>query len=338
MSRRSTGASEIDTNKLRISSYLSKRTKTHQWKKKWAVLRNCQLSYYKDDSEHRALKVYPTSDILSVSEIKDNSKYYHFAVYTGEKVIHLRTEDEKTKQNWITELQSVINGAKDGNSEKGVQHGDDEKKEDREIEDKSTTNSVDHSNSTRKGKVIISDEQFAQSIGRQATDEMNYSGNDEMYMSSGESDSSLREAPFSPRPIVDEATEYEIEPRSPSKALKTTKADSKKESANEEEFIHEGSLLRLHKRYNQWKKVYIVLSDRTLNLHKHETDKEPYKRLLVKDLVDVIEIDPISSSKKWCFLIITPNKRIRLCAASEDEMTQWLASLKTVINRQKELE
>lgn len=336
MSRQSTGTSEIDSNRLIISSYLSKRSKTHQWKKKWAVLRNCQLSYYKDKSEHRALKVYPTSDILSVSDIKDNSKYYHFAVYTSEKVIHLRAEDEKTKQNWITELQLVIHGAKDGDNETEEQDGDDEKENDKEIEDKNTTNTDDRSKDNRKTKVRINDEQFPQPIGRQATDEMDYSGNDEMYMSSGVSDSSLHDVPLSPHPVTGEVKEHEAELKIPPKALKGTKTDLKKESVKDEEFIHEGSLLRFHKRYNQWKKVYIVLSDRTFNLHKHETDKEPYKRLLVKDLVDAIEIDPISSSKKWCFLVITPKKRIRLCAASEDEMTQWLASLKTVINRKKD--
>ena len=42
---------QIDDNKVLLSSYLLKRSaKTHQWKKRWVVLRNRQLSYYKDSS------------------------------------------------------------------------------------------------------------------------------------------------------------------------------------------------------------------------------------------------------------------------------------------------
>ena len=40
--------STIDNNKLLISTVLYKRSRhTRQWKKKWVVLRKCQLSYYK---------------------------------------------------------------------------------------------------------------------------------------------------------------------------------------------------------------------------------------------------------------------------------------------------
>ncbi|KAF6060493.1 PH domain family protein [Candida albicans] len=82
--------STIDNNKLLISTVLYKRSRhTRQWKKKWVVLRKCQLSYYKDSKEYKPLKVYHGEDLLSFSIIPDHTKN-HFALYTSNKVLHFR--------------------------------------------------------------------------------------------------------------------------------------------------------------------------------------------------------------------------------------------------------
>lgn len=298
LTRHPTEISEIDTYKVLISSYLNKRSnRTHLWKKRWIVLRNCQLSYYKDKSEHKAIKVYPNSEILSVSEVKGNHKF-HFAIYTSKKVIHFRAENELEMQRWILEIKKILDEritTADCQAAKEPKEalGDGRRGADTDARFETPSHLSRH-NST-----------------------IEYSGNEDIYLSSGVSDSSLHN--FNPPPVISEENEN----------------DAAKDATPGEEYIHEGSLLRLRKRYNQWKRIYVVLTNKNMNIFKRQNDVHPYKRLLVKDIVDVIEIDPLSSSKKWCILIITPSKRIRFCCTSEDEMTQWLASFKTLVERNR---
>ncbi|KAK7680494.1 hypothetical protein QCA50_016493 [Cerrena zonata] len=86
---------------------------------------------------------------------------------------------------------------------------------------------------------------------------------------------------------------------------------------SDEYIIEQGYLLRLRKRYNQW------------HLSK------PYKVIPIQDIVDVIELDPLSKTKNWCLLIITPEKRLRFCADSEEEMIKWLSALKTLVLKRR---
>lgn len=101
--------STFDNNKLLISTVLYKRSRhTRQWKKKWVVLRKCQLSYYKDSKEYKPLKVYHGEDLLSFSIIPDHTKN-HFALYTSNKVLHFRAPDETTFHQWVDTLNEYFN-------------------------------------------------------------------------------------------------------------------------------------------------------------------------------------------------------------------------------------
>lgn len=101
--------STFDNNKLLISIVLYKRSRhTRQWKKKWVVLRKCQLSYYKDSKEHKPLKVYHGEDLLSFSIIPDHTKN-HFALYTSNKVLHFKAPDETIFRLWVDTLNGYFN-------------------------------------------------------------------------------------------------------------------------------------------------------------------------------------------------------------------------------------
>lgn len=49
-------------------------------------------------------------------------------------------------------------------------------------------------------------------------------------------------------------------------------------------------------------------------------------------IVDVVEMDAFSKRKQYCFQVITPEKRIQFAAATEEELTKWIASIKYVMD------
>lgn len=234
------------------SSYLYKRNKSHQWQKKWFVLRRNQLSYYKDSKEYKALKVLPINTILSINEIPDHHKF-HFILVTNERIFHLKAPDEQTHDNWIANFNSLIN-------------------------------------------------QVPKEVFEQPPEIPDFSGTDDNFTSDDEEDTITFNS------------------------LAATSPDH---------IVGKGNIYRLKKRYNQWKKYYLILTNHFLFFFKSEKDVELnkiYKKINVNSILDVIELDALSKTKLHCMLIITPLKRIRFCAESEEELTKWLVYLKALIN------
>lgn len=99
---------QFDENKVLILSWVFKKSiRTHQWNKRWAVLRKGQFSYYKSSSEHKPSKVLHKSELLSVSNIQD-SHDPHFAVYTSNRVYDFRVDTKELRDQWIESFESVV--------------------------------------------------------------------------------------------------------------------------------------------------------------------------------------------------------------------------------------
>ena len=96
--------------------------------------------------------------------------------------------------------------------------------------------------------------------------------------------------------------------------------------------LETGFLLRLKRRYKQWRNQYVVLTNGKIEFYKNERSKNPLKVIPIEDLIDVVELDAISKSKQFCMQLITPEKRIKFCAQSEDDLIRWLAAIKAIID------
>lgn len=225
----------MDSNKvLHLAWVLKKSRNTNHWNRRWVVLRNCQLSYYKSSSEHKPRKVIPREDILSYARTAKTSKY-EFSVYTSKRVFHFRAETEEDYAGWCQALDE-----------------------------------------------FFQDEQYSN----------------------------------------DEEKEEE---------LKTSLAGISTEQEADEYFVEEGELQRHRNRYNQWKKFYLIVTNKNLYYCKSsDKTQRAEKALSVEDLVDIVEVDPIRG-KKWCLLLITNTKSYQLSASSEAEMTKFFSAIKAVI-------
>ncbi|KAK9235651.1 hypothetical protein V1525DRAFT_427694 [Lipomyces kononenkoae] len=97
--------------------------------------------------------------------------------------------------------------------------------------------------------------------------------------------------------------------------------------------LESGYLLRLVKRYNQWRKKWVVLRKGSIAFYKSEDEYKPLKIVPLDHVIDVMEIDPMSRSKQYCLQIILPEKRLRLCANTEEDLTRWLVAIKAAVVR-----
>ncbi|KAL6451308.1 hypothetical protein SBY92_002648 [Candida maltosa Xu316] len=333
-SRTSSHNDVIENNKTMISSILYKRsTHTKQWKKKWVVLRKCQLSYYKDSREHKPLKVYNSDNLLSFNIIPDQTRN-HLAIYTSSKVLHFKSDDDMTKEREF--------GADDADKEENGEYDEDEEYDAEEEEQDDARNSNGSINSSSGGVTnnqhtlplhsIQNKQQSQLKRSGSVTDSLNTELSDDFYSSDGLTSDSL----LTPNHIssssqyfttLDAPKEEDEKEKSPVKHLQRKRQSLSREPSSEY-IIEEGSVEILKKRYNyQWKKCDMILTNQCLRLLLYNGRTVYFP---VNDIQDVIELDPIHK-RDWCIMIITPLKRLRLSCNDEQEMTKWFSALKAAV-------
>ena len=109
------------------------------------------------------------------------------------------------------------------------------------------------------------------------------------------------------------------------------------DSQDQERVVFHGwtYLLKSKSGVRQWKKIWLVLRPKGLALYKNEDE---YAALLVVsfgNIIDAVEIDPISKSKRFCMQIITEERNYRFCAMDEESLTRCLGAFKSLLSKRK---
>ncbi|CDR46744.1 CYFA0S25e01596g1_1 [Cyberlindnera fabianii] len=346
---------EPEQHAIVLSSWLYKRAKSHSWQKRWCVLRRNQLAYYKDSKEYKASRVIPAQDILSFSEIPDSNKW-HFIVVTSYRVFHLRAQDKETYLKWAQALDQVVrsNEQVEGRDRENssLQH---EVYDDDDDEDQVGDGEVETFSPTKR--IITHD---CDSIDHDLQN-FHFSGTDDNFTSGGLSDTGSNPG-RSPGALLNNHSSVSLGYFNEKEMIPTSIPEENEDltshhhddddhhhkrtvyfnsfsSTSPEHIIDSGYLYRLKKRYKQWKKYYLTLTNHYLYFYKNSKDFENnkvYKSINVDEIIDCVELDPLSRSRVFCMLIVTPKKRIRFCADSEDELTKWLVLLKTIVKTRKD--
>ncbi|KAK4994973.1 hypothetical protein LTR66_005103 [Elasticomyces elasticus] len=97
-------------------------------------------------------------------------------------------------------------------------------------------------------------------------------------------------------------------------------------------------LLKSKRGVRQWKKVWMVLRPKALGLYKNEEEYSPLLIIPFHTIIDAVEIDEVSKSKRFCLQIISEDRNYRCCAADEDALERWLGGFKSLLVRRKEME
>ena len=125
---------------------------------------------------------------------------------------------------------------------------------------------------------------------------------------------------------------------------------------SDERVIWHGHLFCLKSKggVRQWKRLWVVLRPKNLAFYKndevlchqvhvvfwHSSPLQEYAANLIlplSNIINAVEIDPISRSKRHCMQIIAEEKSYRFCALSEDGLAEWLGALKSQLAKRKEI-
>lgn len=82
----------------------------------------------------------------------------------------------------------------------------------------------------------------------------------------------------------------------------------------------------------------MVLRPKTLALYKNEEEYSALKVIPFHNIMNAVEIDPISKSKKYCLQILSEEKNYRCCAPDDDALAKWLGAFKSLLVKRKEVE
>lgn len=107
---------------------------------------------------------------------------------------------------------------------------------------------------------------------------------------------------------------------------------------DDEKVVWHGYLLILRSKggVRQWKKLWVVLRPKNLAFYKNEDEYAAQLIIPLSNIINAVEIDPLSRSKSHCMQIIAEDKTFRCCCPTEDALTKWLGALKSQLARRRE--
>lgn len=107
---------------------------------------------------------------------------------------------------------------------------------------------------------------------------------------------------------------------------------------DDERVVWHGYLLCLKTKggVRQWKRLWVVLRPKNLAFYKNDEEYAANLIIPLANIINAVEIDPISRSKAHCMQIIAEEKSYRFCASGEDALAEWLGALKSQLARRKE--
>jgi hypothetical protein len=120
----------------------------------------------------------------------------------------------------------------------------------------------------------------------------------------------------------------------------TAAANSPTDQQDPDRVIWQGWLYALRTKHGvrQWKDLWGVLRPRNLILYKDSSEYTAQRIIRLSAIVDVVDVDPLSRSKKHCMQIITEEKSYRFCAHDEEGLVQCLGAFKSLLAKRRELE
>ncbi len=320
------------------------------WRTIYLVLRPNSLSTYKSDKEEKLRRKIYLSDLTAVTLLKDPKKKRPnvFGLFSPSKNYHFQAPTPKDAQEWVELIRqdarieeeeeemflaspavrqpSFFHGAQVGSPESNLPAA-----------------SPDHFLSSSPEPPEPPTRSFRNSYGRRQSqiDSSGLSGA-ELASHSDFSDSDVHRIPgasfeslAAPRPSTSPRP-----PRPSLGALNGNRLSGTHWDADPDRVIWQGWMWfhRSKGGVRQWKKTWAVLRPRNLICYKDEAESSVLFVLYLGSIVNVVETDPISRTKKHCLQIITDEKSHRFCTHDEEALVQCLGAFKSLLAKRRELE
>jgi len=326
------------------------------------VLRPNLLSIYRDAEETKLRHKIVLSDVTAVARQKDpKGKAKHvFAIFSPSRNFHFAARDDKEAQEWVEQIrrearidhdEEVMSLASPGGA-KGTYSGFE--RSGRHISPIAADYSSSEAEPMSQSPMVRGPQLAQMHSGRRPSATMDYSG-PEHGSYSDFSDAGMAAARMSalsfsqPEPqikVVDTANQVIdpiygpriIQQPSESNAAQGSGHASLAQMQNAERIVCQGwlYLLKTKSGMRQWKRLWMVLRGKSFAMYKNEDEYSAIRIIPFGNIIDAVEINAISNSKRYCMQIITEDKSLRLCAPDEDVWALWLGSFKSLLAKRRE--
>lgn len=340
---------------IKAGPALKRTRKTKSWRSVYLVLRPNLLSIYRNPDETKLRHKINLSDLTAVARQRDpKGKAKHvFGLFSPSRNYHLGAKDDREVQEWVElirrearmdEAEEELNLASPGGHADTHYFG--------------FNRAVNHATQTSAADTVGFSSSDAEpsamspartgvaipwSDPRRPSTAMDYSGaengsysdfSDAAGHTARMSMLSARSVHPSQAPVKSQDTQ--TDPRNLEEMEARASVAEMQEAAR---IICQDWILLLKSRsgVKAWKKTWMVLRARSLALYKDEKEYSPLKVIPFDTIVDAVEVDPISSSKRFCLQVITDEKGYRFCTRDEDNLAKWLGSFKSLLVKRKEM-
>ncbi|KAG2187207.1 hypothetical protein INT44_004879 [Umbelopsis vinacea] len=344
---------------IKAGYLLKKGEKRRTWKRRWFVLRATKMALYKDDKEYRLLRIIDMHDVHSTTEVKLKDKHkWVIGVVTPKRTFYLQAPSEHALNEWMLAFQQAKEEFK------LLEHDDSNSSLTRDEEAaKELVSSYSTGTSPKPFSPLHNarrESQHSISSVLAASQEVVVSPRTRIppldipgrripppgvqdYLSTSISTTTSAGSPLSPineqvarMHLGEDAMSSEDEDYRYDESTHSTVAAVEKEG-DKNRVLFEGYLLKLG-RNKSWRKRWFVLRSETLAYYENEKEYAPHRILPLSDVLDSLEIDPVSKNKRFVFKIVTVKRNFILCADQLDTMERWLDTLSVAVRRAKKVE
>ncbi|KAK3989481.1 hypothetical protein QBC44DRAFT_83965 [Cladorrhinum sp. PSN332] len=358
------GSFEFD--RVLKSGYVQKRArKTKTWRTIYIVLRPNTLSIYKSDKEEKLRHKLHLSDLTAVAMLKDpkNKRQNVFGLFSPSKNYHFQATTQQDAQEWVDLIRQ---GARIEEEEEEMFLASPAARQPSFFFANSPTANDGGSDAPRPSAVITLDRLASSSPEPLEPPRRTFgrggARRPSMLESSGMSGTELAShSDFSDCDIQRhhgasfESLTFHSPPTMvaspPTNNAATPGAGVPKASTSQvsginnleqdpDRVIWQGWMwfLRSKGGVRQWKKSWAVLRPRNFKLHKDESESSVLFIAYLSSIVNVVDIDPMSRTKKHCLQLITDEKSYKFCAQGEEELVRCLGAFKSLLAKRRELE
>ena len=299
---------------------------------------------YKSSLEERLHKQVTLSDLNAVAQVKDRKRRreHLFALYTPARNFHFQARDEHDAKIWVELIRRESRIDQDEQGSRHSEMHEDEIDSDYPEQERIFSSSpepidaVARPATTRDGIKIPG-------VRRPSAHGLDYSGDDLTH--SDWSDAPPQSHSHTPSGLFPH-DRIRAGPRGgstvmssgPHSTVRNASGSSGFQIQDDERVIWHGYLLILRSKggVRQWKRVWVVLRPKNLALYKNDEEYAAQLIIPFSNVINAVEIDPLSRSKSHCMQIIAEDKNFRFCAPSEESLAKWLGALKSQLARRQE--
>ncbi|GME44736.1 hypothetical protein GTA08_BOTSDO04369 [Neofusicoccum parvum] len=347
------GSFEFD-RVLKSGELLKRTRKTKTWKTVHLVLRPHTLSIYKDRDETRLRHQISLNEITAVARQRDSSKKakHVFGLFSPSRNFHLAALSDQDAQDWVEfirresrideEEEEMILASPSGGRPSHRNRSSDKKAREQLMSSSSEGEGLARPPSSMAPKDLHS--------ARRASHTLAYSGNEQASFSDFSDTpvpTGFRESTLSFSQPNDGNAGYESSvsgrPSLGRNVSQMSNAGAKNgndtgKKLDEDRVVCQGWLYILKSKggVRQWKKLWVVLRPKSLGLYKNEDEYSANLIIPFQNVLNAVEIDPMSKTKRFCMQIIAEERNYRFCAPDEENMTKWLGAFKSLLAKRKE--